>query len=337
MLQLQNKTPFAANLTILYNKDGVDTLYVMASATFNIDRKWTLADKQIPPRGEDKYWGEDPETSSIKYASDYHIGKTATDIIMIGHAHAPVGKKVLVQDVMLEVSKVSKTVRVFGDRQWQGGQISQPQWFESMPLKYERAFGGVHVEDGNIVSAELRNLVGCGYLGKRKASALDGAPVPNLEDPRYLLTKAGDVVPPAGFGYISPGWQPRVNYAGTYDDGWKNNRAPFLPVDFDPRFLNMAHPDLIYPGYIVGGEEVLIRGVNPHGKLHFTIPVIGLYAKVLFDNKVKTPEFNLETVVIEPDEMTLTLNWRAALTCDKSVLKVREVVLSLAQPKRQVA
>ena len=337
MLQLKNNTPFGTGFTLLYDKDGVDTLYVMVSATFNISRKWTLAEAQPPPCGEDEYWGEEPETSSIKYASDYHIGKPATDIVMLGHARAPEGKRVKQLDVSLRVGQLAKTVRVFGDRTWQSGEISPAEYFESMPLIYERAFGGQHLEENNIVSAELRNLVGCGYLGKQKSHVLDGSPVPNLEDPRQLLSRAGDIVTPAGFGFISPNWQPRVAYAGTYDDSWKTSRAPFLPLDFDPRFLNMAHPDLIYPGYLQGGEPVHISGVHPKGNLQFTIPHIGLTSRVITDKDVKTPPFKLETVVIEPDDMLLTLKWRASVSCDKSVLKSREIIVSLAQQRQKVA
>ena len=256
MLQLKNNTPFGSGISVFYDKNGVDTLHVMVSAAFNISRKWTLLDEQPDPVGADEYWGDDPETSSIIYASDYHIGKPATDIVMAGHARAPEGKKVSQLDVGLQVGKLSKTIRVFGDRIWEDGRIGQADSFESIPLIYERAFGGQHVEEGQVISAEQRNLVGCGYLGKQKARALDGTPVPNLEDPRQLLQKAGDVAPPAGFGFISPGWEPRVAYAGTYDDEWKNHRAPFLPVDFDQRYLSMAHPELVYPGYLQGGEEV---------------------------------------------------------------------------------
>ena len=337
MLQLKNNTPFAAQLALFPDKDGIDTLYILASATFNIGKKWTLADDQTPPRGADEYWGEDPLSSSLKYVSDFHIGKPATDIAMLGHARAPQGKQVSQLDVSLRVGQVGKTVRVFGDRHWQNGAISRPQPFDSMPLIYEKAFGGMHRQDGEIVSAEVRNLLGCGYLGKQKASVLDGTPVPNLEDPRQLLHSAGDIVTPTGFGFISPNWQPRVGYAGTYDEHWQTRRAPYLPEDFDPRFLNMAHPDLIYPGYLQGGEPVQISGVHPMGNLQFTLPVIGLSARVMIAKRVETPAFQLETLVIEPDDLKLSLSWKAAMPCDKSALKIKEVILNLAQQRQQAA
>jgi hypothetical protein len=58
----------------------------------------------------------------------------------------------------------------------------------------------------------------------------------------------------AGFGFISPHWQPRAGLAGTYDASWQASRAPLLPVDFDRRHLNAVSPGLVAPGYLRGGE-----------------------------------------------------------------------------------
>jgi len=337
MLQLKNNTPFAANLALFPNQQGVDTLYILVCATFKIGRKWMLVDEQYPPLAEDVYWGDDPQTSSLRYASDYHLGKPQTDIIMLGHAWAPEGKKLSSRDVSLRVGQVSKTVRVFGERQWQNGSISSPQPFESMPLVYERAFGGMHQHEDQIVSAELRNLVGCGYLGKQKAQVLDGKPLPNLEDPRHLLQRAGDIVPPACFGAISPNWYPRLTFAGTYDEQWQTRRAPYLPKDFDSRFFNVAHPDLVYPGYVQGGEPVRINGAHPGGDIQFNLPIIGLSCKVDIASRLETPPFNLETVLIDTDAWEIRFSWKAALSCDKSALKIREVILNLTQQRQQAA
>ena len=337
MLQLKNNTPFAANLSLYPDKDGVDTLYLSLTAIFNIGSKWTLADEQVPPRDEDEYWGDDPQTSSIKYPSDLHHGKPATDIVMLGHAHAPGGRKVPQLDVALQVGQQRKTVRVFGDRQWQNGSISQPQPFDAMPLIYERAYGGIHQVDDQIIGAELRNPVGCGYLGKQDPRILDGTAVPNLEDPGQLLQQAGDVVPSAGFGAISPHWHPRTSYVGTYDEHWETGRAPYLPEDFDLRFNNVAHPDLIYPGYLQGGEPVQISGMHPAGNLQFALPFIGLSARVLVGKQVEQPPFKLETLLIEPDDLKVSFSWKAAMACDKSALKIKQVVLNLSQQRRHAA
>ena len=325
MLQLKNRTPFAAQLALFPNKQGIDTLHIFVKATLNIGRQWTLADEQKPPTGSDEYWSDDPATSSIKFASDLHIGKPATDVVMVGHAWAPQDTQVSQLDVALSVGHVKKYIRVFGDRHWDNGYISSPLPFNAMRLVYERAFGGIHNTDTKIVAGEVRNPIGCGFAGKRKVKEMNGLPLPNLEDPRQLLQRIGDVVNPAGFGFLSPNWQPRLSFAGTYDEQWQTKQAPYLPSDFDLRFFNMAHPDLVYPGYLTGGEPVQISGVNPNGVLQFNLPEFTIRADVAVKSRTEQPNFNLETVLIEPDELLLGMTWRAEIPCDKEVLKIREV------------
>jgi hypothetical protein len=329
MLQLKNKTPFAAQLALFPNQYGVDSLYMVARATFIIGKQWTLADEQQPPPSEDEYWTDDPATSSIKKASDMHIGKPTTDIVMLGHACAPESREVRQIDVGLSVGSVSKTIRVFGDRQWDNGAISSATSFSAMPLVYEKAFGGVHQKAGNIIAGEMRNPVGCGFLGKREVKEIDGLSVPKLEDPEQLLGHVGDIATPAGFGFISPSWQPRLAFAGTYDENWQKTQAPYLPQDFDLRFFNVVSPDLVYSGYLAGGEPVQISGVHPGGPLKFNLPTVALTANVTFKSRTEHPAFNLETVLLEPDQLKLSMTWKACLRCDKETLKIREVAINL--------
>lgn len=337
MLQLKNNTPFAAQLALFPNQQGVDTLYIILKASFKIGTKWTLADEQKPPQAEDEYWTDDPARSSLKLGSELHIGKPATDIILTGHAWSPQGNPVSQMDVGLSVGAVNKVIRVIGNRQWQDGGITSPEPFSSMPLVYEKAYGGIHQQDETIIAAELRNPVGCGFTGKRKAKEVNGEALPNLEDPRQLIQKPGDTATPACFSFVAPAWQPRASYAGTYDEQWQKTRAPYLPQDFDARFFNMAHPDLVYPGYLVGGEPVQITGVNPEGDLAFHLPVIGLSASVELKNRVEKPPFHLETLLIEPDTLELSMSWKAAIPCDKEALKIRQVVINLSRQQSQQA
>ena len=337
MLQLKNQTPFAAQLALFPNAQGVDSLYIIVKATFNIGLQWTLADEQQPLQAADEHWTDDPASSSLKTASDFHIGKPTTDIIMLGHAWAPQEREVQHMDVSLTVANLSKVIRVFGDRQWHNGGISAPQPFTSMPLVYEKAFGGMQKNGDQVILSEDRNPVGCGFTGKLTAKQVQGQALPNLEDPRQLIQNVGDVVNPACFSYISPSWLPRRSFAGTYDDNWQKNRAPYLPMDFNPRFFNMAHADLVCPSYLIGGESVQIVGVNPGGPITFNLPVVGIAASVAVKNRIERPVFNLETLVIEPDLMKLSLTWRAAMVCDKEALKIREVIVNLTRSQGQQA
>lgn len=330
MWQLHNSTRFAASKALLPNEAGIDTLYIIVKASFTVGKDLTLADEQTPPMDADVYWTE-PGRSSLKYASDLHTGKSATDIVMIGHACAPEKKEATQLDVSLTVGQVHKTVRVFGDRQWQDGKITRPAPFRALPLVYEKAFGGMHIANGEVVGLEPRNPVGRGFAGARKAAEMNGVPLPNLEDPAHLIREPNDQPAPACFGFSAPNWQPRAGFAGTFDDVWKKSRAPYLPADFDKRFFNMAHPDLIYPGVLLGGEPVTITHMHPEGTLKFDIPRVNLVARVHIAERIEQPDFHMETLILEPNQFKFSMVWRAALACDKQALKISEVKIGMSR------
>jgi len=330
MLQLKNSTPFAADMALFPDEQGVDTLYLIVKASFKIGNQWLLAEEQIPPAKADEYWGE-PDDSSIKYASDFHTGKPATDIVMVGNAMSQEGQPVNQLDVNLSVGQVNKTVRVFGDRVWHEGKITAPKSFNTMPLIYEKAYGGKYFQNEQLHSIEEKNPVGCGYAGKRTVNEMNGLPLPNLEDPQNLINQFSDQPQPACFAFSAAGWQPRRAFAGTYDEAWETQRAPYLPLDFDSRFLNMAHENLIYPGYLKGGEEVAITNMHAAGNLQFNLPHIKLASQVKLQDTVENPQFKLETLLLEPNQLQLSMVWRAALQCDKKLLKINEASIALAR------
>lgn len=104
MTRLINNTPFAAGYVLLPNEAGIDTLYVMVKASFNIGTAWTLCDEQYPPLNEDVYWGE-PGQSSLKYPADAHQGKPGTDIAILGDACAPENNPVHTLEVSATIKK----------------------------------------------------------------------------------------------------------------------------------------------------------------------------------------------------------------------------------------
>jgi hypothetical protein len=329
VLQLDNNTPFAVNMAMYPNEAGVDTFYLIVKAGFNIGEKWTLIDEQIPPLTEDVYWGE-PNQSSLKFASDYHLGKPATDIVMIGQACAPAGKPVKAIDVELTVGEVEKTVRVFGDRVWRDGQITAPKPFKAMPMVYEKAYGGVYITEDEQQFCEERNPVGCGFAGDRSIDDMNGLPLPNLEDPADLIRQHSDQPAPSCFAFSSSSWQPRANYVGTYDQSWQNQQAPYLPGDFDKRFFNSAHSDLIYPGFLRGREAVRISNMHADGEIQFNLPQVNLVSEVSIGNDTQSPSFNLETLLLEPNQLQLSMVWRASINCDKRLLKIKQARVALA-------
>ena len=325
MLQVNNASPFSVDIAVLPDHNGVDHVHAIIKATFDINPALAVADQQIAPVPADVYWRE-PGKSSLKYASEFHPPKPTTDVVVIGQAWAPNEHAVVELDVRAVVAEREKTVRVFGARTWKRGRVSEPEPFVRMPLVYEYGFGG-SLEAGvrRPDVSEPLNPVGRGFCGVRSEGELEGQPLPNIEDPVGLVCDVGDDAHPAGFAFVAPDWQWRRQYAGTYDDVWEAERSPFLPTDFDLRFLNAAHPDFVFDRYLQGGEIVRLENMSRLGVLEFSLPTCEFDVTVTIDDNVETPTPQLETVLVEPEENRLCMTWRGVVPCEKQTLKVEQV------------
>ena len=329
MLQIQNRTRFAAMLFTAPDPSGVDTLFTVVKGTFTLGLRVEEAEEQTPVVPADRFRG-DARTTSIAEPADVSLVKPGTDVLLFGHAYGPGGRPAHQAEVSLRLGPIEKRVAVFGDRRWGGTiltRISSPEPFEKMPLVWERSFGGTETSPGDPPRAdgEDRNPVGAGFRSRGSGRKLEGLLLPNLEDSAHLISSPGDRPAPVGFGAIAPHWKPRPKYAGTYDEAWRRNRAPYLPDDFDPRFLMVAPEDQQVPGYLKGGEPVEIAGATPSGTLRFGLPARRVDVLFRLDTGEERRTANLDTVILRPDEKRLVLVWRAALPCDKRLLKVREV------------
>lgn len=332
MLQLDNQTPFKAAIAVLPDRFGVDTLYVVVKATVTLRPNLSLAPEQVPPTMADEYYDE-PASSSLRSASEMHIGKPGTDVLLVGHAYARDERPIARIQVSLSVAERRSQVLVTGDRTWSDGKPTNPIPFTTMPLVWERAYGGVHRMSDRVL-AEERNPVGCGFAGECSADEMQQHPVPNLEDPAAPLQKLGQLSTPSCFAPISSAWLPRRAYAGTYDENWQRTRAPYLPADFDARFLQCASGELSFSRYLQGGEPVQISGVTPDAPISFVLPVSPLNVEVIVAGSAQRPPANLETLLIEPDQNRACLTWRAAVPCDRQALKVEKIIISMAGRSR---
>jgi len=313
---LENKTPWAAEFLTATDAKGAETLVVLVQAAFAIAGPRLLepmAAKEQPPIPLGGEWNGEPGRSSLRFEPQIAPAKPATDVVLLGHAY-PARPGDLEADVGFHVGPVGKTVRAVGDRVWLGfaGEIaSKPKPFERIPLVYERAFGGWDRSHANPArhACEARNPVGVGF---RSGPWREGMRLPNLEDPRRPIRASTDTPPPAGFGLLCPDWQPRSRYAGTYGEAWMETRMPLLPDDFNPRFYNSAHPDLVAPGHLRGDEEVAVVNASPMGPLRFRLPGLGLPRIRVALHSGSAPELSvrLDTVTVDTDRNRVLLLWR---------------------------
>jgi hypothetical protein len=335
MLQVENQTSFKPGLFVFPDADGIDTAYFVLKATFEVLPKGLRpAAVQAPLVLAEEYWGA-PGASSLKRASEAHLCKPATDVILLGSAYAPRGRPVPSFEASVSVGPVRQRLRLFGDRVWvkgaRGVSPSSPKLVDKVPLVYEKAFGGQHRVDESTVLFEARNPLGVGFAGKRTAKELEGLPLPNVEAPGELLEKAEQQVAPVAVGCVAASWQPRIGYAGTYDAAWQKGRAPYLPKDFDARFFQVAHEALVCPGYLRGGEAVELVNMSAAGLERFALPTVELHVVAHLDGKETVVPMNMETVMLEPDEHRLSLLWRGSLQCDKRVLRLEKVAFQVAR------
>lgn len=331
-MQIQNNTPYAAAWVALPNVQGQETVLLVAKATFafDADGKLTPAQEQRPVEMKDSYRGEPDRTSAV-WESDLALAKQGADAILVGHARpASAGQDRV--DVSFQVGTVRKTVRVFGDRRWEAGafgaRIGKTSPIDKVPLVYEKAFGGRDESVPEAVEIYPPNPAGTGF--RKDAKKLDGVLLPNLEDPRHLISRASDRPPPAGFGFFGRGWAPRKDWAGTYDDAWRKDRCPLLPSDFQVRHFNAAHPDLMLPQPLQGGESVVVENAAAAPTLRLMVPLVGLVFLVGLDSEVKTLTPTLDTLVVDTDASRMVLVWRAAFPCHRKLLRLRGFRLDLA-------
>jgi hypothetical protein len=313
-MELVNATPFAAERLVLQDKAGRDVLVAVAKCTYAAGpRGLRIADEQLPVQLGDTFHGE-PGASSTALESDAVPWKPGTDVVAIGHAWAPRGQAREL-DVELAVGPVRRALRVFGERRWSEAAgavtLTPPLPFERVPLVYERAFGGADLSapDPRDHEVELRNPVGVGLVARR-SRALDGTPLPNLEDPAALIGDPGDRPEPAGFGFIGRGWQPRAALAGTYDAAWSAERAPLLPDDFDERFYHGAHPRLVSRGHLRGDEEVRLVHLGPGGAARFRLPGAAPRITVTVGDASEALVVAFDTLILDVDALRVTLVWR---------------------------
>lgn len=318
MRPIINHTPFPASRGTFTHPDGTRSLSAVLMATFAIpDEDGAVCEpaaEQLEPLPLPSYVGEQWR-SSIRRPADVVPYKPGTDVVLIGHAHAPHGWPVVEITASVKVGGVHKSVVVVGDRQWErteaGLVISEPTPFVRMPLVYERAFGGCPPSQRGKARPDRdeRNPVGTGYCVE--PSDAEGMRLPNLEAPEERIRAWRDVPPVAGFGAIDAHWAGRACFAGTFDAAWRETQRPRMPLDLDPRFYSVASPGLGSAVSLFGELEVELVHVAAKAVLRFRLPDVRVEMDFNLAGRRHERRAELWTVVLEPDERRVSMVWGA--------------------------
>ncbi|MCA9683973.1 MAG: DUF2169 domain-containing protein [Myxococcales bacterium] len=186
-------------------------------------------------------------------ALDVGIPKARGEFLVDGKAFAPGGAPAAGVPVRAAVGPIDKQLYVQGDRYWSGLGATEPMAFTEMPLGWAQAYGG---------EGYTRNPLGKGFA-EIEVEGTKLRPLPNLEDPRQLVSSPRDRPEPAGFGPIDISWPQRTALAGTHDQHWLENLFPGFAADVDWGLHNLAPRDQQREGFWQGGEPFRFDNLHP--------------------------------------------------------------------------
>jgi hypothetical protein len=328
MVPLHNKSPFASELFSFPDIEGQEVLLLVIAATFACDdvRQFHPVDPQPPVCVADEHYG-DPTSTSIRFEADVALEKPWVDVIVNGTAYAPGGRPITSLPVELHVGDIHKRLMVYGDRKRRrGGSPSEPDPFVTIPIVYERAYGGYDRRDADPTKHKIyaQNPVGLSFRDIRASDPSIASEFPNIEYPNgAVLPRTGA---PAGFGIIGRSWSPRLQLAGTFDAKWLEEQWPLLPKDFQAEHYQAAPLDQ-QSRQIQGGEDIVLKNMTPGGDWVAKMPMIDVPIRLHFSDRVENTKPRLDTVVLRPDEQLLTLSSRLRISVRRDRRALKEIVI----------
>ena len=328
-MELVNQTAVPALAVLAAGaEDGPRIGMLVAKATFE------LADGVARLDTEDPYplFEQDEETEVGILPADVHPHpQSAFEVFLVGSAQAPEGRPVPALTVGLTVGSVSKTMAVFGDRWWTPhGQMTPPQPFTTMPLTWDRAFGGscdVWLDDSTIVeSRDPLNFLGSGfdaaYASERLADAMGAAPsypriayerqLPNLEDPAALIRTQQDSPDPVCWSPAPPG----VGFAQIQlMREVRESPDPLTVAPSGETLMLRAHPDWQIP-LPEAGAQVVLDGCVPEGRLALELPRLRVLADFVLGDRQGQRELAPQILTLLPDARRVCITYRSHFTVD---------------------
>lgn len=333
-MELINISPLAGMSYCKVGPRGQAWQVAVVRGAFNFvpDQPLQWVDEPVELVMADVYHGEEPTTSALRHETDLVWTKPACDVIVAGHAYAPLGRASSRWQAAVQLGKQRHSMTITGPRQWRkrltGWRLDNPQETQSVALDYGLAFGGDPtlghpVKPGAAAQALPDNPVGVGYYQKRYMDNAQTYAAPQFEVTGKPYTDFDGKYPALGFSPLSRWWPSRYCHAGTLDDKWRTESFPYLPDNFDTRFYNGAPQPLQVP-HPRGGEEIALLGLwptdaidlagNAHGAVHTSLPQSFPEAQVHTISTVHpSAPMTLDTIVIDTDARRVYLSWRTVV------------------------
>lgn len=298
-----NRTPYSLEVARaqLFYRDLLMTT-VICKSCWKISPGQTLSLAPAPP-----ILHEDQAIHGIVFEGEVVPVKHGCDFAIVGDAQSPDGRPTTSMIVQAQIGSRRSTMRISGDRAWvprpHGGfSPSKPQPFMSMPLSYDRAFGGSRRGDFDMDEVHPQNPSGKGLVSREKDVA--GSPLPNIEWEDELLTD----------------WRARPRVAGWAPLPRASMIRGMRGIDVDleaqttqmePLAFNFAQPSLLFDAY-PPEAPVKIRGLSRDDGVMFRLPRFEVLADLTLHHRTFTFSLVPDTVVIFPSIRELWITSRIA-------------------------
>jgi len=229
---------------------------------------------------------------------DTGMPKPQAEYLVSGKYFSPGSEPVHGGEVKVVLGEKSKSLYVFGDREWVLGVPSEAETITEMPIDYTRAYGGANY---------TANPVGIGFQEER---------LPNIENPDSILTSPKASVQPAGLGVMDLRSDQRQRYQGTYDENYLHKYYPGYPADFDWHSFMCAAQDQWSTDYFSGNEHFELHNLHPQNSLiSGRLPDYRARCFIAREKGAGLEELglNLDTVWFFPEMDLGMLIWRTGL------------------------
>lgn len=250
------------------------------------------------------------ETPGGLFPGDVPFLTGGVDVFVMGSLWQPGGQPGTELRAEIRIGeRILRRIAAIGDRRWirQGGALvpETPAPFVSMPLTYDRAFGG-DVESENGFISWPPNPAGKGFY--RTPEEAEGQPLPNLEDPEHRIASIEDRPEPMATGPYPADGSLRVQQAVELDLESDNPGLKRIR----PLVFNHAHPSMILapsdtPRH---GEIFEITHASPEGALRFQMPEREFHAQVTLEDRRYAFPLHLDQIAVFLEEQRVMLGYR---------------------------
>lgn len=294
------------------------TVVVKATMDLQLNGPAVLRSESEAPSGAHHY--NDDLQGTVLYPSDFAVVKPRAEVLLRGQAfpNDKGGETGAVRFAFGDPAAegFDHQLAAVGQRHYTAMGFSQPKSFESIPLVYERTYGGPSHEP---------NPVGLGLAGEL---------LPQLESPNHLLLSRRRGGKAVCFAGSSPQWPSRRAMLGTFDEAWKKDHFPYFPSDFDATYFLHAAPEQQLDK-ISGTENFILAGLRPDGET-IVGQLPGLSPRCFLQHTQRAGStfselgLRLDTVVFDSDEMKVNLIWRGlGPVADDEASNVAEIFVAM--------